>query len=46
MKEVARVALGNVSKVSQVEQWFANRRSLDFLKDEARLKRRCGQVTA
>mmetsp|Transcript_65028 Transcript_65028/g.107978 ORF Transcript_65028/g.107978 Transcript_65028/m.107978 type:complete len:314 (+) Transcript_65028:246-1187(+) len=45
MKEVAKVALGNVSKVSQVEQWFANRRSLEFLKDEARLKRRCGQVT-
>ena len=45
MKEVARVALGNVSKVSQVEQWFGNRRSLEFLKDEARLKRRCGQVT-
>ena len=35
-----------VSKVSRVEQGFANRRSLEFLKDKARLKERCGQVTA
>ena len=43
IKEVARVALENVSKVShQVKQWFANCCSSEFLKDEARLKRRCG----
>ena len=27
------------------QKWFAHRRSLEFLKSEARLKRRCGQVT-
>ena len=45
MEDVARIALGNVSKVAQIEKWFAYRRSLEFLKSEARLKRRCGQVT-
>ena len=45
MKVVARGALRNVSKVFPVEPWFAHRRSLELLKDEAWLKRRCGQVT-
>ena len=45
MEDVARTALGNFSKVAQIEKWFAHRRNLEFLKSEARLKRHCGHVT-
>ena len=36
MEDLAQTALGNVSKVAQIAKWFAHRRSLEFLKSEAR----------
>ena len=46
MRQVAVTAFGDVSKLSDVSKWFANRRSSQFAKAEERLKRRCGEVTA
>jgi hypothetical protein len=45
MVQVAQSAFGTASKVDDVERWFTHKRGLEFLKSEARLKRRCGQVT-
>ena len=30
MEDMARIALGSVSKVAQIEKWFAHRRGLEF----------------
>ena len=46
MRQVAVAAFGDVSKLSDVSKWFANRRSSQFAKAKERLKRRCGEVTA
>ena len=35
-----------MGKVAEIEKWFTHRKGLEFLKSEARLKRRCGQITA
>ena len=46
MRQVAVKTFGDTSKVSEVSKWFAQRRSSQFAKAEARLKRRCGEITA
>ena len=38
MRQVAVKAFGDISKVSEVSKWFAQRRSSQFAKAEARLK--------
>ena len=45
MAQVAKSAFGTASKVDDVERWFTHKRGLELLQSEARLKRRCGQVT-
>ena len=45
MNQVVQAAFGHVLKISEVDRWFTHLCGLEFLKAEARLKRRCGHLT-
>ena len=45
MANLSTQCFGTPSKVSEISKWFALKRSLQFAKAEAKLKRRCGAVT-
>ena len=45
MADLATECFGTPSRVSEIKKWFSLKRSLQFAKAEAKLKRRCGAVT-
>ena len=46
MQAVALEAFKDTAKVDEAKRWFSERRALRFAKQEAVLKRRCGEVSS